>query len=112
MRKRHWSYTGEKNRKRVLAAAAYRCQIVGPGCTGVADTVDHIIPKAHGGPDIIENLRASCWMCNQRKGVRVVSDSEASPFFSDGGYRRAPLQNLSPKRRWTPLTPADYRGKP
>ena len=29
--------------------------------------VDHIIPRAHGGPDTLHNLVAACWPCNMRK---------------------------------------------
>ncbi|EGT4335026.1 HNH endonuclease [Cronobacter malonaticus] len=32
-----------------------------------AETVDHIIPKAHGGTDDDANLEALCWPCHKRK---------------------------------------------
>jgi len=31
-------------------------------------TVDHIIPKKHGGTDAIENLVAACNECNSKRG--------------------------------------------
>lgn len=110
MRKRHWSYQGEKNRAIVLRRGY--CEIGLDGCTGRAETVDHIIPHSLGGPDIIENLRAACWFCNMSKGKRTPvsgTPSAQTPFFSDAGYRRAPLLNTPPQRRWTPLTAGDYR---
>jgi HNH endonuclease len=127
LRKRHWSYQGEKNRAIVLRRGY--CEIGMEGCTGRAETVDHIIPKILGGPDIIENLRAACWHCNMSKGKRMVAPPRPSwtgdpaqdvlradgaaqrrgPFFSDAGYRRAPLLNTPPHARWTPLTAGDYR---
>jgi hypothetical protein len=111
MRKRHWSYQGEKNRLIVLRRGY--CEIGLEGCTGRAETVDHIIPHSLGGPDIIENLRAACWFCNMSKGKRLVTPdgapSAGAPFFKDAGYRRAPLLNTSPPTRWRPLAAADYR---
>jgi 5-methylcytosine-specific restriction endonuclease McrA len=111
MSKRHWSYQGEKNRAIVLRRGY--CEIGMDGCTGRAETVDHIIPRSLGGPDIIENLRAACWHCNMSKGKRLVAQggerSGGRPFFSDGGYRRAPLLSTPPRTRWTPLTAGDYR---
>jgi 5-methylcytosine-specific restriction endonuclease McrA len=110
MRKRHWSYQGERNRAIVLRRGYCELQL-DEECTRRAETVDHIIPKSLGGPDIIENLRAACWHCNMSKGKRMDTPTQAS-LFSDGGYCVAPLHNISPNRRWTPLTTADYRGKP
>jgi hypothetical protein len=43
------------------------CELRLPGCTGVADTADHVIPKAvgHGrGP-----LRPACAHCNFARGA-------------------------------------------
>ena len=33
-------------------------------------TVDHIVPRAHGGTDLIENLWLLCGACNSSKGTR------------------------------------------
>ena len=32
-------------------------------------TFDHIIPRAHGGPDGIDNLRLAHAICNKRRGT-------------------------------------------
>jgi 5-methylcytosine-specific restriction endonuclease McrA len=34
-------------------------------------TVEHIIPRTHGGTDAIENLAIACARCNQGKGARL-----------------------------------------
>lgn len=39
--------------------------------TGVALTVDHIIPELLGGPTELANLCLACWECNLRKAARV-----------------------------------------
>lgn len=43
-------------------------------CGGPATTVDHIVPKAHGGDDSLVNLIAACRSCNSSKGARSFSD--------------------------------------
>lgn len=34
-------------------------------------TLDHIVPRAHGGSDDAENLRLACFQCNTRRGTNV-----------------------------------------
>ena len=48
----------------VLARDKYECAY----CGGVAETTDHIIPRALGGKHVWENVTASCRKCNQKKG--------------------------------------------
>lgn len=36
-------------------------------------TIEHILPRGHGGTDAIENLALACARCNQQKGVRIDS---------------------------------------
>lgn len=38
------------------------------GCGPRQATIEHMIPKSKGGTDVIENLRASCFQCNQDRG--------------------------------------------
>jgi 5-methylcytosine-specific restriction endonuclease McrA len=33
-------------------------------------TIEHIVPRGHGGTDALENLALACARCNQGKGVR------------------------------------------
>jgi 5-methylcytosine-specific restriction endonuclease McrA len=50
------------------AETCYRCQ-------GIADTVDHIIPRSKGGGNNPGNLRAMCRSCNSAKGDKVETRS-------------------------------------
>jgi hypothetical protein len=56
--------------RRVLRESGYRCFY----CGDTADTVDHIIPRAKGGTDDIDNLVAACLRCNCAKGIKLVDE--------------------------------------
>lgn len=43
-------------------------------CRGHADTMDHVTPRARGGPHTWENVVAACRRCNQQKGDRLLAD--------------------------------------
>ena len=68
------------------------------------ETVEHIVPRTHGGTDAIENLAIACSRCNQGKGARL----DPRPWEDEGLQRviqtlqarrakrmRAPLEGLS-----------------
>ena len=40
-------------------------------------TVDHIVPKEHGGTDHKENLQLLCGACNSLKGTGTQSELKA-----------------------------------
>jgi len=58
----------EARRQRVLEAAGYACVV----CGNAATHVDHIIPKAKGGTDDINNLQAMCSTHNLKKGDKTI----------------------------------------
>ncbi len=68
------------SRKGVLARDDYTCIYCGarPGdlvrskaLTKRDFTVDHIVPKSHGGKDTWANTACACYNCNHRKGGRT-----------------------------------------
>jgi 5-methylcytosine-specific restriction endonuclease McrA len=62
-----WKHQYEKARKYVLAQSNI-CWLCGmPGAT----TVDHVIPRSHGGEDNVENLRPAHLRCNSSRGNRT-----------------------------------------
>ena len=55
-------------RQRVLVRDAWACQECGRVCADKREAhVDHIVPKAQGGQDVMENLRTLCVRCHGRK---------------------------------------------
>lgn len=55
------------------------CAIQGPGCTGKATTVDHIVPLSKGGPVAdVNNWRPACAHCNYSR-----QDSTTDPPLSE-----------------------------
>lgn len=86
-----WGQAGSTSRWRRLRAVVLlrdegRCRMGLEGCTGVATTVDHVVPKVLGGQDVLSNLRAACSSCNTKAGAALAS-------------RRGRLGSQS--RRWT-----------
>lgn len=82
----------------VLNRDAWRCQVPldaagrivaagGRPCHAFADTVDHKVPRAAGGDDSLDNLRAACRAHNLRKGAR--GDGEAGAGRTGPGRRWA-----------------------
>jgi len=58
--------------KNILKRDNHRCQYCG---SVTSLTIDHVIPKSHGGEDTWENLVTACVKCNNRKGDKTLEDS-------------------------------------
>lgn len=60
-------------RQRIAVQARHRCgycltlEVV----SGIPLTLEHIIPKARGGPTQEDNLWLSCRLCNEAKGILI-----------------------------------------
>lgn len=61
-------------RYEVLKRAEYRCELCGAHEDQAALHVDHILPKARGGSDEINNFQALCVTCNTNKRDRDDTD--------------------------------------
>ena len=85
----------------VMERDRWRCQVpvddagridpAGRPCLLPADTCDHITPRALGGLDVADNLRAACSTHNRRKSDRLDADAgdpPARPARQRGPYRR------------------------
>ena len=44
-------------------------------------TVEHIVPKTHGGGDVLENLALACRSCNNEKGRRHDVKGPGDPGY-------------------------------
>ncbi len=61
------------SRKNILKRDNFQCQYCGTKAHSM--TVDHIIPKVHGGKDTWENLITACIHCNNKKGDQSPEDA-------------------------------------
>ncbi len=58
------------SRRTVFARDEYMCQYCGQ--TGVDLTIDHVVPRRHGGTTHWENVVAACRRCNMKKGDKML----------------------------------------
>jgi 5-methylcytosine-specific restriction endonuclease McrA len=69
-----WRKLSQAQRKRVPF-----CELQLPGCTGQADTTDHVLPVAQF-PDLAReplNLRSACRPCNAARGDKYTQAEQA-----------------------------------
>ena len=100
-------------RKAVLARDAWTCQYCGSTRSGL--TVDHVIPRSHGGRTCWENIVCSCIECNLQKGGRTPAQAGLKLLREPVRPKWTPLLRGSPvkgaHRAWLPflnLTDASY----
>jgi len=77
--------TRRSARDQVLLAWNYRCAYCGDDL-GRSPTLDHVVPKVHGGLTVRANLVACCLSCNSRKGHKPWLDwYRQQDFYSELG---------------------------
>ena len=59
------------SRRAVFLRDGSRCQY----CGGVADSIDHVVPRSRGGQHVWENVAAACRPCNLRKRDRTPEEA-------------------------------------
>ncbi|MFM9956596.1 MAG: HNH endonuclease [Phycisphaerales bacterium] len=59
------------NRRNLFARDRNQCQYCGRHFPTSELSIDHVIPRAHGGADTWENLVCACVRCNAKKGGRT-----------------------------------------
>ncbi len=66
---------GYFNNARHVRATATVCHLCGKPFTDPNDppVADHVIPRARGGSDEVDNLRAAHKSCNGRRGATITS---------------------------------------
>ena len=65
---------GLKIRFEVFKRDGFKCQYCGRTPPDVVLEVDHIIPKAEGGEDSIDNYITACFDCNRGKGKNSLTN--------------------------------------
>ena len=88
----------ERNGEVVLEGKCIHCQrklqlrVDGAALNGA--TLEHIVPKNHGGTDDVENLAIACARCNAEKGLRHDHKRADDPRV------REVIERLAERRRW------------
>ena len=59
------------SRRAVFLRDGSRCQY----CGGIADSIDHVVPRSRGGQHTWENVAAACRPCNLRKRDRTPEEA-------------------------------------
>ncbi len=63
------------SRKNILLRDHNTCQFCGRMLPASQLTLDHVVPRSRGGRSCWENLVASCYDCNNRKGDRTPEEA-------------------------------------
>ena len=63
------------SRKNILLRDRNTCQFCGAALPASELTLDHVMPRSRGGRSSWENLVASCYSCNNRKGDRTPEEA-------------------------------------
>lgn len=66
----------KKDRFAIMERDGFKCQYCGAGADSAQLVIDHIVPVAEGGSDIIENLITACFDCNSGKGARMLGSGK------------------------------------
>lgn len=72
-RRRRRQVIDPRIRAEVIATWGNECWLRLPGCTGVGEEDDHIVPWSHRGMDSVANIRRACKHCNSVRQDRVLS---------------------------------------
>lgn len=62
------------SKREILRRDDYTCQYCGRKMRTL--TLDHVVPRRHGGAHTWENLVAACSPCNRRKGGKLASEAD------------------------------------
>jgi hypothetical protein len=77
-----------RSRFEVFKRDRFTCRYCGKHPPDVLLEVDHVIPRAAGGTDELDNLVAACWDCNRGKSDRLLHETSA-PIISPSTVEEA-----------------------
>lgn len=82
------------NRRNLFARDRNHCQYCGHFFPTNELSIDHVTPRAHGGPDTWDNLVCACLRCNSRKGGRTPEQANMKLVRKPVRPRRNPMISL------------------
>lgn len=98
------------NRKNLFARDDHMCQYCGRNEPAHKLSLDHVIPRSHGGPTTWENIVCCCLRCNSRKGGRTPKQARMTLLSRPAKPRVNPIlvQSMEDPRYecWKTFLPA------
>ena len=98
------------NRRNLFARDDHTCQYCGRTEPTHKLSLDHVIPRSHGGPTTWENIVCCCLRCNSRKGGRTPKQARMQLLSQPTKPRVSPLlvQSINDPRyeSWKTFIPA------
>jgi 5-methylcytosine-specific restriction endonuclease McrA len=83
------------NRRNLFARDDYRCQYCGKAEPTHKLSLDHVVPRSHGGATTWENIVCNCLKCNSRKGGRTPQQARMKLLTHPAKPRFNPLMTQS-----------------
>ncbi len=98
------------NRRNLFARDKHTCQYCGQEKPAGQLSLDHVVPRSHGGQTTWENIVCSCLRCNSRKGGRTPQQARMQLLSNPCKPRLNPLLSqsiLDPRyESWKSFLPA------
>lgn len=82
------------NRRNIFARDENRCQYCGKRFATHQLSLDHVIPRSHGGQATWDNIVCACIDCNVRKGGRTPTQAHMSLIRPPVKPRTSPMVNV------------------
>ena len=82
------------NRRNIYARDGNKCQYCGKRMPTTELSLDHVVPKSHGGKSTWDNIVCCCVRCNVRKGGRTPEQARLHLIAKPVKPRRSPVINI------------------
>jgi 5-methylcytosine-specific restriction endonuclease McrA len=79
------------NRRNLFARDQNRCQYCGRRISTKDLSIDHVVPRSHGGRTCWENVVCACMRCNVKKGGRTPAQAHMTLVAKPMRPRRSPV---------------------
>ena len=88
-------------KQQIFARDNYACRYCGRILPEDILQIDHIVPRALGGSDELDNLATACPNCNYRKGAKELSQYLAETVTQNREFYKSFLQSLDETKSLT-----------
>jgi len=96
------------SRENVYARDKGRCQYCNAPVPRSEITYDHVVPRAHGGTTVWENVVIACFPCNQKKGGHTPAQVRMRLLSTPVKPKKLPDARLT--LTWRTGMPESWRG--